>query len=420
MMESPLSPSLTDQMVDRSADPRFTAAPMMLARSFFAQNVATGCAFGGFAVSVLALEARYQSSRAMAEMVLAVLMLTMGLVAPLVAGMIVRIGVRMTMTIGVVLSAFGYLALAFAPSMLSALCIAALLIGPGAGLFGSIPSSILAGGWYPDARGRALGIANIPLFIALVPLLGLLVIERFGLSSFFLCLAGLHVLLLPFMIGIKDPPVEPEAPDDQANPEEARLHPLRPILANPLFWLIVVGVGFLYANNVTNSAHIIPIAVEGGTSPAAAAVLLSVGGGAAIFGSILAGFLCDRAGAARTLALAALVSALSWAIIASSGWFPALVIAMLLSGICGPAVFPPANVLATQIFGVRALPRVLGLLGLFGLPFTFAMSPAAGWARDVAGSYSIVITVCTILCVLVCIEFFLIGRALDRTTSKEF
>jgi hypothetical protein len=63
-------------------DRRFAAAPMMLLRGFFAQNVAIGCAFGGFAVSILALEERFQTSRALAEMVLALVVLTMSLLAP--------------------------------------------------------------------------------------------------------------------------------------------------------------------------------------------------------------------------------------------------------------------------------------------------------------------------------------------------
>ena len=411
-MEIPVSSSLPDRMADHSDEQRFRAAPQMLARSFFAQNVAIGCAFGGFAVSVLALEARYQASRAMAEMLLALVLLTMSLLAPVVAGLIIRLGLRMTMSIGVILSGLGYLALAFAPTMLVALCIAGLLIGPGAALFGSIPASILAAGWYPDARGKALGIANVPLFIALVPLLGLLVIERFDLRAFFLCLAGLHVLLLPFMIGIKDPPASSNPRDDQVMDAEAPRHPLRLILSSVMFWLIVVGDGLLNATNITNTTHIIPIAVETGTAPAAAAVLLSVGGGATIFGSILSGFLCDRVGAAQTLALAALGAAVSWAIIASTGWFPALTIAMLLSGICGAAVFPPTNVLATQIFGIDALPRVLGLLSLCTLPLTFAMSPAAGWVREVAGSYSIILFFCIVACGLVSILFLFIGRTL--------
>lgn len=390
----------------------------MLVRSFFAQNIAVGCSFGGFAVSVLEIEARYQSSRAMAEMLLALTLLSMSILAPLAGGMIVRIGIRMTMMIGVVLSAAGYLALAFAPTMAIALAASALLIGPGTALFGALPASVLASGWYPQAQGRALGITNVPLFVALVPLLGLFVIERFGVGNFFLCLAGLHILLLPLMFGVKEPP----APADEAgapalSTDTGGGHPLRLILSIGMFWLITLGYGVLTATTITNTAHIIPIAMEVGVAPAAAALLLSIGGGASIFGSILSGFLCDRFGAARTLALSGFGAAISWAILAATGWFPALAIGMALNGICGAAVFPPTSVLMTRIFGARALPRVLGLLGVCALPLTFVMSPAVGWIHDIVGSYSIIVLTLMSACVLMAVLFLLIGRRLDRDST---
>jgi len=398
-------------------DPRFAAAPKMLVRGFFAQNIAIGCSFGGFAVSVLAIEARYHSSRAMAEMLLALTLLSMSLLAPLAGGMIVRIGIRMTMTIGVVLSAAGYLALAFAPTIAIVLAASALLIGPGAALFGALPASVLVSGWYPQAQGRALGIANVPLFIALIPLLGLFVIERFGVGSFFLCLAGLHILLLPLMLGVKEAPVLAEETIEAA--ALSGHHPLRLILSIGMFWLIALGDGVLNATNITSTSHIIPMAMEGGVSPTAAALLLSIAGGATIFGSILSGFLCDRLGAAQTLALSGFGSAISWAILAATGWFPALVISMTLSGICGAAVFPPTSVLVTRIFGAPALPRVLGLLSVFTLPLTFVMSPAVGRVHDIVGSYSMVVIAMMIICALIAVEFLWVAARLDRTCRAE-
>lgn len=398
------------------AEPRGSSqARMMLVRGFFAQNVAIGCAFGGFAVSVLALEERFQASRAMAEMALAIIVLAMSLLSPVAGGMIVRLGLRKTMTFGVVMSGAGYAALAFSPSMLATLGISALLIGPGAACFGSIPSSILASRWFPEAQGRALGIVNVPLFVALVPLLGIALIERLGLSAFYLCLAGMHLLLLPLVVGIREPP-SPSATAEKPleNPSPAR-RPLRHILAHPIFWLIVLGDGVLNGANITNSAHIVPVAVEGGISHGAAAILLSVGGGASILGSLSSGFLSDRMGPARTLALVGVGLTISWVILASTPWYPGLMLAMILCGGCGAAVFPPTNILLTRVFGLRALPQALGLIGPFALPFTFAMSPAVGAIHDRVGSYSPIFIALAMLCALVAVEFFLIARWTARS-----
>jgi predicted MFS family arabinose efflux permease len=180
------------------------------------------------------------------------------------------------------------------------------------------------------------------------------------------------------------------------------------------FWLIVLCDGVLNGANITNSAHIVPIATQGGVSPAAAALLLSVGGGASILGSLSSGFLADRIGATATLALAGFGSALSWAILASTSWYPGLMAAMIICGACGAAVFPPTNILLTQLFGLRALPQALGLLSFLTLPLTFAMSPAAGAAHDMIGRYAGISASLSVACGFVGLLFLLIRRRMDR------
>ena len=390
---------------------------MMLIRGFFAQNVAIGCAFGGFAVSVLALEERFNASRAMAEMALAIVVLTMSLLAPVSGWMIVRLGLRKTMTLGVVLSALGYFALAYSPSMLVTLGIAGLLIGPGAAFFGSIPSSMLASSWFPKAQGKALGIVNTPLFVALVPLLGIVLMERYGLSAFYLCLAGLHLVLLPLVLGVKERPGQSDIVAEPLEGEPPPNHTMRHIMAHSVFWLIILGDGILNGANITNSAHIVPVAVERGISASAAAILLSVGGAASILGSLFSGVLSDRFGAPRTLAQVCVGLAISWALRATTAWYPGLMIAMIMCGACGAAVFPPTNIIFTQMFGLRALPQALGLMGAFSLPFTFAMSPAVGAMRDALGDYLLVFVGLSVMCALVAVLFWLIGHWADRTAK---
>jgi MFS family permease len=218
------------------------------------------------------------------------------------------------------------------------------------------------------------------------------------------------------MFGVRDAPILAEETGVGTSGEN---HPLRLILSVAMFWLIVLGDGMLNAINITSAAHIIPIAIERGIAPAPAALLVSIVGVATIFGSILSGFLCDRFGATRTLALSGFGSSISWAIIASTGWFPALVIAMTLSGVCAAAVFPPTSVLVTRIFGARALPRVLGLMSVLTLPLTFVMSPAVGWIHDVIGNYSIIVVSLMIICALIAVQFLWMGQRLNRTDTVD-
>jgi cyanate permease len=290
----------------------------------------------------------------------------------------------------------------------------ALLIGPGIALFGAIPPSIVAGGWYPKARGRAVGITYIPLFFALIPLPGLAIIQNFGLPAFFLSLAALHVLLLPFMFGVAAPPLVERSGEDPSETQVSAEHPIRSLVSRPIFWGIILGDGLMNAAAITCAFHIVPIAIESGTSHETAALLLSVHGGATIMGSLLAGFLCDRVGAARTLSLAGFGFAASWAIVSLTGWVPALLLAMLIMGTCAASVYPAVNVLVTQVFGEAKLARAMGLIGVFMLPFVFGIPPAAGWLRDVSGNYRFVITALMVASLLVGLKFLLMSRAIAR------
>jgi MFS family permease len=136
---------------------------------------------------------------------------------------------------------------------------------------------------------------------------------------------------------------------------------------------------------------------------------------ASIAGSLLAGVACDRWGSATTLGLAGLAFATGWGLMTVTGWLPALTVSASLIGLAGAAVFPPLNALSVEVFGVEALPKVLGLLGFLTIPFTFAMSPLAGWLRDLSGSYQPV----AIVCVAAAMTFLAIRRHLTRKVEAN-
>jgi len=396
----------------------------MLIRAALSQNVAIGCAFGGFSVSVLALQERYQSTRAEASMGLALVVLVMGLVGPLAAAAIGRIGLRATMLAGATLSALGYLAVAFAPNMMTALAAYALLVGPGIALFGPLPASMLAGDWFPGGRGRAVGLANMPVLVAVIPLIGLTVISRYGLPAFYMCLAAIHILLMPVLFGVADAPSSGNGLDAEGD------QPVRdvsgggavPLLTRPAFWLMVLGGGLLSATAITSISHIVALGIEKGLTPQSATLLVSVMGGASIVGSVLVGFLCDKLGGARALAVAAFGFALSWVAVLASGSFMVMAPAMLVMGASGAGIVPIVSVLIAHFFGTASIARGFGYFGLFTLPLTFLLPPAAGALRDAAGNYTAVMLAIIIGCGLVGVLFVAIagieGRRM-RTMSRE-
>ena len=384
----------------------------MLIRATLAQNVGTGCAFGGMGVSVLSFQDRFDAPLGVATMALSLIVLSMTALGPLIGGLIGRWGLRAVMSTGVLISLVGYVALAYAPSMPLALAACGLLIGPGAALFAALPPAILAGGWYPHARGRVMGIAYLPLFVTFLPLLGVGIIQRFGLTNFYLFLALLHLLLMPLVLSVVEPP--PEAPVAHHTPTHEAVSASQRVLLGGVFWLIMVGDGILNGTAIAGSAHTLPVVTEYGISIETGAVLLAISGGASILGSLLAGYACDRVGAARSLGFASLGFAIAWALIAMGGWLPTLTVSAVLVGLCGAAVFPPISALVIQIYGIESLARVLGLLGIMTLPFTFAMSPVAGWLHDLSGSYKVVCIGLIALCMSAAAIFFGVSRRHGR------
>ena len=368
-------------------------ARAMVGRAFLAQNVAVGSTFGGFGVSVLPLQQKYGASAGATGLVLSLCVLVMGLSSPLVGTLIGRIGLRWTMTIGTVLSGLGYFALAFAPSMTAVQILYAIPIGIGMAMFGSFASSILASNWYAHNPGLALGIANTPLFVALLPLIGMVIIRDQSLAAFYLALAGLHVLLLPVLMGVSDGPADKaHMPDEHGHVAHTML-PSRSVMRSPKFWTMSLGAGFLSAVGIAGVSHLAPFAAERGILPEQSAALLSIMGGASVAGSLVVGILCTRLGAVRTLAVVALALATSWAVLLLTTAFSIMALATLLLGACGAGVFPAVNILSGKLFGQGSLPRVIGIYGIVALPITFCLPPLAGLLHDVTGSYFIVVAV---------------------------
>ena len=398
-----------------TADNRKGRARMMVFRAFLAQNVAIGCAFGGFGISVLPLQQLHGASRGETTLALALSVLVMGLVSPFAATLIGRIGLRWTMTIGTSISGAGYALLAVAPNMPVVLLLYALPIGVGLTMFGPLPSSVLASNWFRHNPGPALGVANMPLFVALLPLIGLVVIRDHGLPAFYLTLAAMHVALLPFVLGISDAPADDaQAPERLQGQDGEAMMTVRSVLRSPVFWVMSLCVGYLNAVGITGVSHIVAFAAERGVGAAEAAGLLSILGGAAVIGSLAIGFLAGRLGAAFSLALVAAGMAIGWSTLLSTLSFPVMALASLILGAGGAGVFPALSTLSARLFGQQSLPRVIGLVSPVTLPLTFFLPPLAGVLRDAAGSYTPVAVIIISGCGLITFIFLVMGQMIAR------
>lgn len=390
----------------------------MLIRATLAQNVGTGCAFSGLSISMLALQERLASPLGATMMALSLTVFSMIALGPAISSLIARWSIRVVMSVGVLISMTGYLALAYAPSLPLALAACGLLIGPGTALFAALPPAVLASSWYPHSRGKAMGIAYLPLLVTVLPMLGIGIIQHYGLTLYYLSLAAIHFLLFPLMLGVAEP--QAGSQDEQAEVSPSNdIVPLTALLGSAVFWLIALGDGILNGTAIAGSAHMLPIVTEYGISLETGAMLLSISGASSIAGSLLAGYATDRLTPSRTLGLTALGFLFAWAMITLTGWLPALAVSAALIGFCGASIFPPISALVAQVYGASALPKVLGLLGIMTLPFTFLMPPAAGWLRDLSNTYEPVFAVFIGISLLAGATFFGMSRHFSSHSKND-
>lgn len=364
----------------------------MALRAFLCQNVAVGSAFGGFGVTVLPLQNAFGIGRGMATLGLALAVLVMGAAAPVVAAIMGRLGLRRTMLTGIVLSGTGYGLLGLAPMLggdgiYLVLLAYGLPIGMGLVMFGAFGASMLVSGWFPSNPGPVLGFVNMPVLVMALPMIGVPVIGEWGLGTFYFLLAGLHLLLLPFALGIADPPILAGGVSASGMDGISA----SAIVTRPVFWALVTGAGILSAIGIIGVTHLVAFGVERGIAEPQAALFVSVMGGASIAGSLVVGLLCGWFGPARTLALVGVLAAAGWGLLWVTTFLPLMIAVVLLIGAGGAGVFPSVNVMARQVFGTEALHRVMGFYGLATLPFTFVLPPLAGVLHDLAGSYGPVV-----------------------------
>lgn len=391
---------------DAVTNPKGSVRTLILAT--LASNFAIGLPLGSFGVSVLAIEDEFHTTRALASTAGALIILAYGLMAPVCAFLMERFTIRATMITGVVLGSVGYVALWAAPNIWTLLAVFALLIGPGSLLAGNFPSSVLINNWFRVRTGRAVGIMMMPLFVMLVPLASNPIIEGFGLRTLYLVLGAVNLLILPLLMLVEDRPADVE-PCSRSVEAVGSISPPVPrlttgqILGRISFWLLILASGTLNGSGMVKLSHLVPLVAEQGRSMGEATFLLSVSGGAGIFGSFAFGWLADRLGGARSLMLNALLQAATWSIFFLHPGLPLLYLDAFLMGMCGGGVFAAYMILNVELFGRENIPRVLGLAGLFGMIPSFIAPPIAGYLYDLEGSYWLVLIAMSSACLTIAV-----------------
>jgi MFS family permease len=312
------------------------------------------------------------------------------LVGPLfgfVAGWVVdRFGPRRLMLVGILMAGGALVGLG-AMSTLAMFYLFYLFNALGYVFGGPLPNQVLLSRWFGKARGTAMGIAYLGIGVGgtLVPLLANRLTEAFGWRG---ALQGLGVLIvvlaLPAAFFVKESPGSRAEPEQSARP----LAPVGEALRTPAFYLLALGsMCSIAAVGGTNQHLKLLLTLDHGYPQGDAARIISLVLGFSIVGRLAMGWLADRFPRKYVMLLIYLLvaSAIPLLFFASSPWAMYAFAALFGVGLGGEYLIIP--LVAGDLFGVRVLGRVMGIV-LTSDGVAEALAPMlVGYMRDRQGSY---------------------------------
>lgn len=391
----------------------------MVAICFLVLNVALGVNFAAYGALVEAIEREFATSRALASAGVSMLTLSMGAISPVVGGLMRRFPLRLLMSIGVILNAAGLACLSQTADIRVLLASYLLLIGPGFCLYAVVPCTTIVGNWFIAGRGRALGIVNMPLGNAVLPLAAAFFLINFGLPAAFLASAVLVLALLPLILLIVDDPArvgqsaQGAAPAGAAAGAEDAALSARQIVSAVPFLVITLAVGVLSAAGLVMVTQIVALGQERGLPLASASVLLAGFGLAGVAGAPIFGWLADRIGGGRAFGVLALALVPGWLGLLGAQSFPALLFLAVAIGICSNGIVTLFGATMGEWLGARNIGLAMGLCYLLQIPFLFGAPPLAGAMYEATGGYAatILLHVASFVAIGLLMLFYRPGRA---------
>lgn len=369
--------------------------------AFLNQNAAIACIWGSFSVLLSFVEARLGIGPELSTLGAPAANLACALFAPVVGLLAARYSLRLIMLAGAGLALAGLVVLALSHSFALYIAAYGLLLGPAMAVSVVLPATLVTR-WFAANAGKALGLVSTQLIVVFIPLAVTWLVHSYGLKLTYLALGILPVITILANFFILDRP--PGAAETQhGTAAEAGSASMASLLAAPAFW----GLALAFIANSTGTvillAHMVPLARSWGFTPEHAALLLSVQSLAGLAGTILCGFVADRLGGARTLAILIFDSTILWALLLLHPSFPATLAIIAIFGLHSAGTIPVASLAYAQTFGRENFSRAYGLLNLINLPFSVLCVPAASIVFTRTGSYSGVILAVVIFLGVTCL-----------------
>lgn len=276
-------------------------------------------------------------------------------------------------------------------------------------LAGALPNQVLISRWFQSSRGKAMGIAYLGVGIGgmLVPQIARWLNTQYGWHNALTILGLLIIVIsLPFVLLVKNAPpgFKEENKITKANPV-----PVSTLFKSRAFVLLVIGsvcsIGAV-AGTVQNLKLFFSLDLN--YTQSHAANILSLVLFSSIIGRLLMGWLADKFPKKKVMILIYALVAFSIPLLYFANVPGVIYIFAFLFGIALGGDYMIIPLMAAELFGVKVLGRVMGLVLTFD-GFGDALSPLlVSWIRDQSGSYANGFGVLIVLAVIGTIAIWMI------------
>jgi sugar phosphate permease len=255
---------------------------------------------------------------------------------------------------------------------------------------GPLPSQVLLSRWFDRTRGKAMGIAYLGIGVggAIVPLLAKWMTDHLGWRGSLQALGVLIVLIaFPLAYLVREAPADADARLKGSRSSDGG-ESIGAILRTPAFYLLALGsMCSIAAVGGTNQHLKLYLSIDRAYSQGDAARIISLILAVSIVGRLFMGWLADRMPRKYVMLIIYLLvaGAIPLLLLEPSSSSMYLFAAIFGLGLGGEYLIIP--LMAAELFGVRVLGRVMGIV-LTADGVAEATAPMlVGRLRDQTGSY---------------------------------
>jgi len=261
---------------------------------------------------------------------------------------------------------------------------------------GPLPNQVLLSRWFDKARGKAMGFAYLGIGIGgyLVLKLSPRLVEAFSWRGALQVLGILIILLaLPLAYFVRDEP-DGSADARPAAGADGPATPIRALFRAPAFYLLAIGsMCSIGAVGGTNQHLKLFLSLDMKYSQDAAATIASTVLACSIAGRLLMGWLADRIARKHVMILIYVLIAGSIPLLFFADSRAAMHAFAIIFGLGLGGEYMIIPLMAAELFGVRILGRLLGVI-LTADGVAEATAPMLiGYLRDTTGAYRVGFTV---------------------------